>query len=121
MLVGKRGGTLMRAPIAALAAVLLVGCSTAPPTTLAPSPGATGVETVAPTESSTPSVAPSPTVLPTASPEPTHGVGTLDTLPPGGAVEVAVSELNLRDGPSTSARKLATLKRGTILVTSPMD
>jgi len=111
----------MRAPIAALAVLLLAGCSTAPATTVAPSTAASVLETVAPTESAGASVAPSPSVLPTASPEPTHGVGTLDTLPPGAAIEVAVKELNLRNGPSTSARKIATLKRGTILVTSPMD
>ena len=112
----------MRRLTAAFVAVMLAGCSTAPPTATAPSiatPAA--LDTAAPTESALPSVAPSPTTLPSASPEPTHGVGTLDVFPPGAAVQVVVSELNLRRKPSTSARRLTTLKRGQILVVSPSD
>jgi hypothetical protein len=48
-------------------------------------------------------------------------VGTLDVLPPGAAVRVVVSELNIRRKPSTSAKRITTLKRGQILVISPSD
>ena len=112
----------MRRLTAGFAALALAGCSTAAPTgTPAPLGTPAIIETVAPTESPFSSVAPSPSVLPTTSPEPSHGVGTLDALPPGAAVEVAVSELNLRTRPSTSAKRVKLLKRGDVVVVSPTD
>lgn len=112
----------MRRLTAALAALVLAGCSTAPSATVPPSVAPpTSLASAAPTESAGASVEPSPTILPTASPEPTRGVGTLDVLPPGAAVRVTVSELNLRRKPSTSAKRLTTLKRGQIVIVSPSD
>jgi len=105
-----------------LAVLLLAGCSpstpTAPPASIA-TPAVN--QTVAPSDSAMPSPAPSPSALPTTTPVPSHGVGTLDVLPPGAAVQVIVSELNLRRKPSTSAKRITTLRRGQILVVSPSD
>jgi hypothetical protein len=42
-------------------------------------------------------------------------------FPPGAAVEVAVAELNMRRRPSTSAKRIETLKRGQVLIVSPID
>ena len=112
----------MRRLTAGFAALVLAGCSTATPTGT-PTPLATPavIETVAPSASPPASVAPSASVPPTASPEPTHGVGTLDILPPGAAVQVTVDELNLRTRPSTSAKRVKLLKRGDVVVISPTD
>lgn len=67
------------------------------------------------------SEAPSVPPLPTTQPSPTLGPGTLDVLPPGSAVRVDVDELNLRAGPSTSAKRLEKLKKGQVLIVSPYD
>jgi hypothetical protein len=112
----------MRGLIVALLvlAMAVAGCSSAAPTGT-PISNATALPTATATEPGPTTAEPTPTLLPTATPVPTHGVGTLDALPPGAAVEVAVKELNLRTDASTSAKKVATLKRGTILVISPID
>ena len=63
-----------------------------------------------------------PSEVPSA--EPSASVGppsAFQVLPPGSAVEVRVAELNLRRQPTTSARRVETLKRGDLLVVSPSD
>jgi hypothetical protein len=112
----------MRRLTTALLALVFAGCSTAEPSpTVAPIATPSVAETATPTDSAAPSVAPSASTLPTTSPEPTHGVGTLDVFPPGSAVQVIVNELNLRRKPSTSAKRLTTLKKGQIVIVSPSD
>ena len=66
-------------------------------------------------------MAESPSIPPSAGPAATPAIGTLDVYPPGAAVEVAVKELNLRKNPSTSAKRVAILNRGAVLVISPND
>lgn len=112
------------APLPAVAAAfaLIVGAcspssSVQPSTT--PIPLASTAASFQPAETPISTVLPSPS--PSAEPSPTPGVGTLDVFPPGAAVRVIVSELNLRRKPSTSAKRLVTLKRGQILVVSPSD
>ncbi len=58
---------------------------------------------------------------PSAAPIATPAIGTLDVYPPGAAVEVSVKELNLRSNPSTSAKRVAILNRGDVLIVSPND
>jgi hypothetical protein len=84
------------------------------------SPAATSAPASLAPASVAPSVAPTPapTVVP---PSPTPAVGTLSILPPGSAIEVRVSELNLRKKPSTGAARVEVLERGQILVVSPYD
>jgi len=45
----------------------------------------------------------------------------ISALAPGTAVEVLAVELNLRENPTTSATRVAVLKRGEVLVISPLD
>jgi hypothetical protein len=54
-------------------------------------------------------------------PSPTPAIGTLDVFPPGAAVQVSVAELNLRAKASTSAKRVQILKRGAVLLISPLD
>ena len=70
-----------------------------------------------------PSVVPSgvPSLTPTVAPSPTTPIGTLSILPPGSAIQVTVAELNLREKPSTSAKRVEILKKGQILIVSPYD
>jgi len=79
----------------------------------------------APVDTATPSVLPSTPPLetpePTENPDPCSHKGydgpwDVGPLLPGSAVEVVVAELNLRAGPCTGAKRVATLKRGDILI-----
>jgi hypothetical protein len=114
----------MRALIVGLFGLALSGCSGAP-TSASPTagPSTQAASTADASGSLSPSVAPSSTTLPISSPAPSNGVGPggLDILPPGAAIQVSVKELNLREGPAASTRRVKTLSRGTILVTSPID
>jgi hypothetical protein len=113
----------MRGLTIGIAALVLVACSAAP--TPAPSASTLGQLTAPPTLEATSSPAasveasasPAPSTAPTAS----TGIGELDILPPGAAVEVTVKELNLRKNPSTTAKRVAILNRGDVLVVSPID
>jgi hypothetical protein len=106
---------------ATLVIVVLGACSSSP--SISPSPAASptappsGEASLGPS----PSSAPSPSIPPSAGPSATPAIGALDVYPPGAAVEVAVKELNLRAKPSTSARRVALLNRGIVLVISPND
>ena len=114
----------MRALIAGFLTLALAACS-APSASVAPSADSAAT----PSGSSTPSVAPAPSASPPAaseapSAEPSASAqppGTFAVLPPGAAIEVRVSELNLRRKPSTGARRVKTLERGDLLVISPSD
>jgi hypothetical protein len=89
-------GQASAAPVSnAVATPLPPGSGSAPPASEAPE-----------------SAAPTATALPP---------GSIPVLPPGSAVEVRVSELNLRRNPSTSARRVELLKRGDLLVISPSE
>ena len=112
----------MRTLIAAVLAVVLGACSSPP----AASPTGAGLLTAPP--SSEASLGPSPTVpaaspstAPSVAPSATPAIGALDVYPPGAAVEVTVKELNLRRNPTTSAKRVALLNRGQVLVISPND
>jgi hypothetical protein len=118
----RRGTGALRLLAATAGTAIIVAACSAPSASVEPS---TGPPAALPTEatlapSQTPAAAlpsPSPSVVPS----PSHGVGTLDVMPPGAAVQVIVSELNLRRKPSTSAKRLEILKRGQLLVVSPSD
>jgi len=124
-------GIAMRRLLAESLVVLVAACG-GPSTSLGPtaSPGATQQ-----TAEASPSPAPSETPLQTVSPSPTTpvavetpftpacgdpvpftGPSAIDPLLPGAAVRVTVAELNLREGPCTVAGKIATLKKGALLV-----
>ena len=112
----------MRTLIAAVLALVLGACSSPP----AASPTTAALLTAPP--SSEASLGPSPTlppaspsIAPSAGPSATPAIGALDVYPPGAAVEVAVKELNLRKNPSTSAKRVAILNRGDVLIISPND
>jgi hypothetical protein len=62
-----------------------------------------------------------PSLAPSASPSAAPSIGTLSIFPPGSAIQVTVSELNLREAPSTTAKRVAILKKGQILIVSPYD
>jgi hypothetical protein len=110
---------------------VLVGCG-GPGATGSPTPSATGLTADAspslqPTASPLPSIDASPSAPPLAEETPTPGPAcrpdvpytgpwTVDPLLPGSAVKVTVTELNLRDGPCAAAKKVGTLKKGTILI-----
>jgi hypothetical protein len=103
------------------ALVVVLGACSSPPA------GSPTVGPLTPTPSSEASSAPSPSPAPSFSTAPSVGpsatpaIGALDVYPPGAAVAVAVKELNLRRNPSTSARRVALLSRGDVLVISPND
>ena len=112
----------MRTLIAAALAVVLGACSSPP----AASPTTAALLTAPPSGEASlgpsPTVPPaSPSIPPTAGPSATPAIGALDVYPPGAAVEVAVKELNLRKNPSTSAKRVAILNRGDVLIISPND
>jgi hypothetical protein len=110
----------VRRLIIAALAVTLAACSS-PPSASPAAAGLTAPPSSEATFGASPSIAPSPTIAPSVGPSPTPAIGTLDVYPPGAAVEVTVQELNLRTKPSTSAKRLAVLKRGNVLVISPND
>jgi hypothetical protein len=110
----------MRTLIAATLAVALGACSSTPPSA-SPAGPLTAPPSSEVSFGPSPSLAPSPSAAPTVAPSPTPLIGTLDVYPPGAAVAVAVKELNLRRNPSTSAKRLAILSRGDVLVISPND
>jgi hypothetical protein len=99
-------------------AASLIGCGGQAPATPAPSTGATAGPTsgaTAPVGSSSlaptlPATSASP--APSGSPNPS---GTPDgPLVPESAVRVTVAELNVREYPSTSAKRVGTVKKGTL-------
>ncbi|HTK45457.1 MAG TPA: hypothetical protein VL749_08920 [Patescibacteria group bacterium] len=111
----------MRRLIAASLVVLISACSS-PTSATAPATGSAEPSgSLAPTLGPSPSAAPSAAPSPSLGPSPTPAIGTLDVLPPGVAVQVAVKELNLRARASTSARRVKILNRGDVLVISPLD
>ena len=110
----------MRRLIVASLVVLISACS-GPTAPTAPASGSPPLGTLAPTLGPSFSAAPSAAPSPSAGPSPTPAIGTLDVLPPGVAVQVAVKELNLRTKASTSAKRVKILNRGDVLVVSPLD
>jgi hypothetical protein len=112
----------MRRLIAVSLALLVGACSNTQAT-----PGPTSASSQAAAASSSPgssvapTLGPSPSAPATPGPTPTPAIGTLDVLPPGAAVQVAVKELNLRAKPATSAKRVKLLKRGDVLAISPLD
>jgi hypothetical protein len=96
-------GTPASSPSAPAASVAQTAASTVSPTAMPATPG------------------PSGTVAPTAGPSATPPVTPGAVIAPGTAVEVVAVELNLRRRPSTSARRVALLLRGEVLVISPID
>jgi hypothetical protein len=112
-----RGADVRRLITAAL--VVVLGACSSPP---ASSPTAGPLTPTPSSEASfapSPSPGPSPSTAPSVGPSATPAIGALDIYPPGAAVAVAVKELNLRRNPSTSARRVALLGRGDVLVISP--
>jgi hypothetical protein len=113
----------VRKLIAAAVVVVVAACSGPTPSTSAPTSTAAGATaSPEPFAIASPSAAPSPTpsaATPTPSPAPSFG--TPQIFPPGAAVSVAVAELNIRNNPTTSGKRIATLKRGELLVISPTD
>jgi hypothetical protein len=109
----------MRRLIAATLLIVLGACS-GPTPTGGPTPGP--LSPAPTTFGDLPSASPelSPATSPSAAPS-APGIGTLDILPPGAAVQVAVKELNLRANHSTSAKRLKILNRGAVLIVSPLD
>jgi hypothetical protein len=113
----------MRNLLTGLLVAVLAGCSsqavaptassTSAPSAAAITPGATTLAPL-PTDAS-PSATPEPT------PEPSTPIGTLDVIPPGAAVKVTVAELNLRVEPSTTSKRVETLRKGEVLITLPYD
>lgn len=80
-------------------------------------PTASPAPTIVPTPTASPPVVPSPEPNPDpCARKPYTGPSTIDPLLPRAAVRVAVAELNLRQGPCTASRKIATLEEGTVLV-----
>jgi hypothetical protein len=111
----------MRKLIASVLVVLVAACSgpiasLAPATLPGATPGPTTEASAGPSSSEAPSASPPP-----ASPSAGPSIGTLQVLLPGSAVEVAVRDLNIRRKPSTSAKLLGTLRRGEVLIVSPVD
>jgi hypothetical protein len=109
--------------IVAAAVLVVVGCNTQAgspaPGSAAPqgSSAATAAPTTLPSTAPAPTTAPSPTAVPAETEAPT-GSGF---LAPGSAAVVAVKELNVREAPSTSSKRVATLKKGAIVIVSPYD
>jgi hypothetical protein len=100
--------------------VVLAACST-PAASTPPSTSSAATAGPEPSASASPASAasPSPAASPTSSATPSFG--TPQVFPPGAAVAVAVTELNVRSGPSTGAKPIVTLKRGELLIISPTD
>ena len=116
-------GDAMRKLLGASLVIALAACSG--PTI---SSSATFAPQATPAGSSGPSPDASPGLLPSASPPappastaPSAPPVAAQVLPPGAAVQVAVRELNLRETPSTSGKRVKILKRGEVLLISPAD
>ncbi len=109
------GTLLVAAQVAACTQIVSTAGSGAPPTP--PTSATPGTLPSGSPSEPAPSVVPSPSTIPT----PTAGPGAIDVLLPGSGVAVAVAELNLREGPSTSAARVKVLKRGAVLIVSPYD
>jgi hypothetical protein len=113
----------MRRPtVLALTVLLALTACSSPTASVAPTasngtPRSSSEATFEPSQSTEPSPSTGPSEAPSARPS----IGTMQVFPPGAAVEVAVAELNMRRRPDTSARRLETLKRGDVLIVSPID
>lgn len=115
----------MRKLIVACVVVVVAACGSSS-TTPGPSGAApSGLDSLPPTPGlsvgSFPAASPAPTPTATAGPTTGPDTGTAAVLLPGSAVEVAIAELNLRETPSTSGKRVAILKRGAVLLVSPAD
>jgi hypothetical protein len=99
--------------------VVLAACSPAASTAPSTASAATASLEPAPTPNPAAATSPSPAASPTSSPTPSFG--TPQVFPPGAAVAVAVAELNVRANPTTTAKRIVTLKRGELLIISPTD
>lgn len=114
----------MRRLIVALLAVALAACSS-PSQSATPGAPSGSAATAGATAGSSPE--PSAAAGSSASPVASFATSTqhppveAQVLLPGAAVEVAVRELNIRRNPSTASKKLATLRRGAVLIISPID
>jgi hypothetical protein len=108
------------ASLGAVAALVVAACGGSTPSA---TPGTSATGTIGPAPTPAVTVGAVPSVAATVTPSPTQstGPGRLDVLLPGSAVTVAVAELNLREGPSTSSKRVETLKKGAILIVSPYD
>lgn len=114
----------MRRLIAAFLAVALAACSSpsqsaVPATPSGPATTADSTAGSSPGASTAAGSSASPVASSATSTQ--HPPVEAQVLLPGAAVEVAVRELNVRRNPSTSSKKLETLKRGAVLVISPID
>jgi hypothetical protein len=111
----------MRRLIIGSLVVLIAACSGPTPSIIGsaglPDSSPSSEATLGSSASEVPSTSPSPSTAPS----PTPAIGTLDVFPPGAAVQVAVAELNLRTKASTSAKRVQILKRGAVLLISPLD
>jgi hypothetical protein len=113
-------GADVRRLITAAVVVVVGACSSSPPTA-SPAGPLTPPPSIEASFGPSPSLEASPSTAPTVGPSATPAIGTLDVYPPGAAVAVSVKELNLRTKPSTSAKRVALLSRGDVLVISPND
>jgi hypothetical protein len=111
--------------VIALAMGVLVGAcggitstATSGPTLPADSPLASGLPSIPPSSAAPESAEPSPEP---STPSPNPSPAGVSFLAPGTAVEVVAKELNLRKKPSTSAKRVSLLKRGDVVVISPLD
>jgi len=109
--------------IVAVLAIVLAACSG--PAALASPPGGSFPGQSAspePVAIGGPSTPPSPSPAATSpAPSAAPSFGTPQIFPAGAAVAVAVADLNIRNNPTTSAKRIATLKRGELLIISPTD
>lgn len=109
----------MRRPtVLALTVVFALAACSSPTASVAPTAPAPSSEA---TLEPSPSIEASASVAPSEAPSAEPSIGTAQVYPPGAAVEVAVAELNMRRRPSTSAKRVETLKRGQVLIVSPID
>ena len=76
----------------------------------------TPVASAAPGASTTPEPVETPFTPACSAEVPYTGPSGIEPLLPGAAVRVTVAELNLREGPCTRAGKIATLKKGALLI-----
>jgi hypothetical protein len=76
----------------------------------------TPVASAAPGASTTPEPVETPFTPACSAEVPYTGPSGIEPLLPGAAVRVTVAELNLREGPCTKADKIATLKKGALLI-----
>jgi hypothetical protein len=110
----------MRNLVAATVLIALVsGACSSPTSSASQTPGASAP--ASPGASLETTTSPTVSVAPTPSASTSPSVGTMQIYPPGAAVEVAVTELNLRRRASTGAKRLETLQRGEVLIISPID